>query len=278
MKLMRYGEAGREKPAVLDASGKIRDVSSLVSDYDPSTLGDDLVSRLRQVEEQPEVTGTPRIGPVLARVGTIWCIGLNYVDHAKEAGMAVPTEPVVFSKAASTVCGPNDSIPITAAMAKLDWEVELGVVIGRRAFRVTEAQALEHVFGYTVVNDVSERAWQLERGGQWMKGKSHPNFCPLGPWLVTGDEIPDLQSLQLWLDVNAVPKQRGSTSSMIFPVAKLVSYLSQFARLEPGDLICTGTPPGVGAGMKPPQFLRSGDVVTLGIELLGKQKQRVESA
>jgi 2-keto-4-pentenoate hydratase/2-oxohepta-3-ene-1,7-dioic acid hydratase in catechol pathway len=260
----------------LDAEGRAFDVSALVPDFEPRTLG---ALPAFDLSEQPQVDlSGVRLGSPVARIGTIWCIGLNYVDHAREAGMAIPVEPVVFSKATSALSGPNDAIPFGRGMTKLDWEVELGVVIGRPAFQVSEADALDHVLGYTVVNDVSERAWQLERGGQWMKGKSHPGFCPVGPWLVTRDEIPDPQALALWLDVNGERRQDGSTSSMIFPVALVISHLSQFARLEPGDLICTGTPAGVGAGFKPQVFLGPGDTVRLGIAGLGEQQQRVEAA
>lgn len=276
MKLFRYGQAGAERPGVIDAEGRAFDVSALVGDFAPDTLrGFDPA----ELAGQPEVDlAGARIGSPLARFGMIWCIGLNYVDHAQEAGMAIPSEPVVFSKAPSSLCGPNDPIPFRQDMTKLDWEVELGIVVGRPAYHVSEADALDHVFGYTVVNDVSERAWQLDRGGQWMKGKCHPNFCPAGPWLVTRDEVPDPQALALWLEVNGERKQDGNTASMIFPVARIVSYLSQFARLEPGDLICTGTPAGVGAGFKPQVFLKPGDSVRLGIAGMGEQAQRVEAA
>jgi 2,4-didehydro-3-deoxy-L-rhamnonate hydrolase len=275
VRLFRYGPPGGERPGMMDSNGRALDVSALVPDFDSRTLG--ALGPL-DFSGQPEVDlSTVRLGPPLARIGTIWCIGLNYVDHAREAGMAIPVEPVVFSKATSSLSGPNDPIPFGRAMTKLDWEVELGVVIGRQAFQVSEADALSHVFGYAVVNDVSERAWQLERGGQWMKGKSHPGFCPVGPWLVTRDEVPDPQALALWLDVNGERRQDGSTESMIFPIALLISHLSQFARLEPGDLILTGTPAGVGAGFKPQIFLEPGDEVRLGISGLGEQRQRVEA-
>jgi 2,4-didehydro-3-deoxy-L-rhamnonate hydrolase len=276
VKLFRYGEAGAERPGVIDAEGRAFDVSALLGDFEPRTLRDFDPADLAG---QPEIDlAGERMGPPLARFGMIWCIGLNYVDHAQEAGMAIPSEPVVFSKAPSSLSGPNDPIPFRQDMTKLDWEVELGIVVGRPAFHVSEAEALDHVFGYTVVNDVSERAWQLDRGGQWMKGKCHPNFCPVGPWLVTRDEVPDPQALSLWLEVNGARKQDGNTASMIFPVARIVSYLSQFARLEPGDLICTGTPAGVGAGFKPQVFLKPGDTVRLGIAGMGEQEQRVQAA
>lgn len=278
MKLFRYGPVGRERPGMIDASGRMRDASALIDDFTPDTLTSALADRLR-VADLPEIhIAGQRLGAPIARPGTIWCIGLNYVDHAKEAGMPIPAEPVVFSKAASALSGPGDAIPFTRDMTKLDWEVELGVVIGRPAFQVAEREALDHVFGFTLVNDVSERAWQLERGGQWVKGKSHPGFCPAGPWLTTRDDVRDPQQLALWLDVNGARVQDGTTADMIFPVAEIVSYLSRFARLEPGDLICTGTPAGVGAGMSPQRFLKPGDTVRLGIDGLGEQSQRVEAA
>ena len=278
MKLFRYGPVGRERPGMIDASGRMRDASALIDDFTPDTLTPALADRLR-VADLPEIhIAGQRLGAPIARPGTIWCIGLNYVDHAKAAGMPIPAEPVVFSKAASALSGPGDAIPFTRDMTKLDWEVELGVVIGRPAFQVAEREALDHVFGFTLVNDVSERAWQLERGGQWVKGKSHPGFCPAGPWLTTRDDVRDPQQLALWLDVNGARVQDGTTADMTFPVAEIVSYLSRFARLEPGDLICTGTPAGVGAGMSPQRFLKPGDTVRLGIDGLGEQSQRVEAA
>lgn len=278
MKLCRLGQPGREIPCVLDAKGTPRDVSGIVPDFGPSQIAAGLVERLAGVDRAalPVVpTEGRRIGPPVAQPRNIWCIGLNYSDHAAEAGLPIPDEPILFTKASATFCGPTDPIPFSPRMSKLDWEVELGVVIGRAALEVSEEDALDHVLGYTVVNDVSERVWQQERGGQWVKGKSYPNFCPTGPWLVTRDEVADPQALALWLDVNDAPMQRGSTASMIFSVRRIVSYMSQFCRLEPGDLICTGTPPGVGAGLRPPRFLRPGDRVTLGIEGLGSQGQTV---
>lgn len=278
MKLFRFGQPGYERPGVIDPSGVAIDVSAIVGDYDPATLGPVLLAKLSTAAaaDHPEVDlASERLGSPVARPGTIWCIGLNYRDHAQESGMAIPGEPVVFSKAASALGGPNDDIPFSDAMTKLDWEVELGIVIGTSAFDVAESAALDHVLGYTLVNDVSERAWQLERGGQWIKGKSHPGFCPAGPWLVTRDAVADPQALRLWLDVNGMRRQDGSTASMIFPVAHIVSYLSRFARLDPGDLICTGTPAGVGAGFKPPVFLSPGDRIDLGIDGLGEQHQIV---
>lgn len=277
MKLLRCGLLGAEKPAVLTGDGTIRDVSGMVPDYDPVTLASDAFAALkdRDLSDRPVIDPGVRRGSPIARPGTIWCIGLNYADHAREAGMTIPEEPVVFSKAASALSGPEDPIRWREDMRKLDWEVELGVVIGRPAFEVNEADALAAVLGYTIVNDVSERAWQLERGGQWMKGKSYPSFCPVGPWIATADEIPDPQALRLWLEVDGERVQDGTTADMIFPVAQVVSYLSRFARLEPGDLICTGTPAGVGAGFDPPRFLSEGSEVRLGIEGLGEQHQRV---
>lgn len=278
MRLFRYGEPGRERPGIITGDGRALDVSHAVRDYDPETVAalEADPSPLARIDGGDAVDlSQVRFGPPLGRIGMIWCIGLNYVDHAKEAGMAIPSEPVVFAKAASALSGPNDPIPYPPGMTRLDWEVELGVVIGRPAYRIAEAEALDHVFGYVLANDVSERAWQLERGGQWMKGKSHPGFCPIGPWLATRDEIGDPQALSLWLDVNGARKQDGTTAAMIFPVTAIVRYLSHFARLDAGDLILTGTPAGVGSGFKPPVFLSPGDEVRLGVDGLGEQHQRV---
>lgn len=280
MKLLRVGEIGRETPCVIDASGKARDVSSLIGDITPATIGF-VAERLAgsDCSALPEVAlGSKRIGAPVNQPRNIWCIGLNYSDHAAEAGLPVPQEPILFNKSSATYCGPNDPILYSKTMTKLDWEVELGVVIGKRTLDVTPEDALDHVFGYTIVNDVSERAWQMERGGQWVKGKSYPNFCPAGPLLVTADDVRDPQQLTMWLDVNGTRMQSGSTRNMIFDVRTIVSYMSEFCQLEPGDLICTGTPPGVGAGMKPPRYLTVGDVVELGIEGLGEQRQTVKSA
>lgn len=279
MKLVRIGDIGREKPCVLDKNGKARDVSSLIEDVTPETIGT-LSAQLADADFDalPEVALlSTRIGAPIKQPRNIWCIGLNYSDHAAEAGLPVPAEPILFNKAAGTYCGPNDPILHSKTMSKLDWEVELGIVIGKRALNVSRSEALDHVFGYTVVNDVSERAWQMERGGQWVKGKSFPNFCPTGPWLVTCDEVPDPQALSMWLDVNGERMQVGTTARMIFDVATIVSYMSEFCVLEPGDLICTGTPPGVGMGKKPPRYLKPGDVVELGIDRLGRQRQIVQS-
>jgi 2-keto-4-pentenoate hydratase/2-oxohepta-3-ene-1,7-dioic acid hydratase in catechol pathway len=275
MKLLRVGPKGREKPGVLDANGDIRDVSGLVDDWDGLALADSVLTRLRKADlsELPKLDSKSRIGPCVAGVGKFICIGLNYADHAAETGADVPTEPVVFFKATSAICGPNDHLEIPRRSKKTDWEVELGVVIGKEAKYVSEEDAMDYVAGYCVVHDVSERAFQLEGTGQWVKGKSADTFGPIGPWLVTRDEVNDPQDLAMWLDVNGAARQRGSTSTMVFGVAHLVSYLSQYMSLQPGDVISTGTPPGVGLSMSPQQFLHAGDVVTLGIAGLGEQKQ-----
>jgi 2-keto-4-pentenoate hydratase/2-oxohepta-3-ene-1,7-dioic acid hydratase in catechol pathway len=277
MKLLRYGPAGREKPGLLDADGRIRDLSSIVSHIDSSLLAPARLEHLSRFDpvKLPLVRGTPRLGVPYTGIGKFIGIGLNYSDHAAEAGMAVPAEPIVFLKATTSITGPNDGIVLPKGSTKTDWEVELGVVIGTRAHYVEEASALRHVAGYCVVNDVSERNFQLERGSQWDKGKGCDTFGPIGPYLVTVDSIGDPQSLDMWLDVNGEPRQRGNTRTMVFGVAKLVSYVSQFMSLMPGDIITTGTPPGVGMGRKPPQFLKPGDLVTLGIEGLGEQRSRV---
>ena len=277
MKLLRIGDLGKETPAVLDGGGVARDVSSIVSDYSPETLSPDLIARLREADlaSLPALPSGGRIGAPVSRIGHFIAIGLNYADHAAETGAAIPSEPIVFSKAPSCLSGPNDDVMLPRGSVKSDWEVELAVVIGKRAEYVAEKDALDHVLGYALCNDVSEREYQAERGGQWIKGKSAPTFGPLGPWLVTPDEIPDPQALDMFLDVNGEKAQRGNTSTMIFPVTKLVSYLSEFMRLEPGDVITTGTPPGVGLGRKPPVFLKAGDTMHLGIAGLGEQKQKV---
>ncbi len=277
MKLLRIGPAGWEVPCLLDAAGQARDVSAHVDDFGPETLPT-LAERLSGIAlaTLPIVaTEGARIGPPMTQPGNIYCIGLNYSDHAAEAGLPVPAEPILFNKSSATYCGPNDDILYSSKMTKLDWEVELGIVIGKPGLNISTYQAMDHVFGFAVVNDLSERAWQMERGGQWAKGKSFPNFCPTGPWLVSRDEIADVQALDMSLDVNGQRRQIGTTARMIFPVAFIVSYLSEFLRLEPGDLICTGTPPGVGAGMKPPQWLVVDDVVELQIQGLGRQRQTV---
>ncbi len=275
MKLLRYGAKGSEKPGILARDGTIRDLSGVVGDIGGATLCDEGLARLRGLDpaQLPEVPAGTRLGPCVAGTGKFICIGLNYSDHAAETGAKVPAEPIIFMKATSAICGPDDVVYIPRGSEKTDWEVELGVVIGKRAKYVTEADAMAHVAGYCVINDVSERAFQTERHGQWTKGKSCDTFGPTGPWLVTRDEIADPQALPMWLKVNGVTRQDGSTATMVYGVAFLVSYLSQFMSLEPGDIISTGTPPGVGMGMKPPVFLAPGDVVELGIEGLGQQRQ-----
>jgi len=277
MKLTRYGRAGKEKPALIDHAGKLRDLSEVVADIDADALAPRALARLAKLkpESLPAVRGAPRIGPCLGRVGNFIAVGLNYADHAAESGMPVPKEPVLFTKAPSCIVGPNDDVVIPKGSTKTDWEVELAIVIGSRASYVSEDQALAHVAGYCIGNDVSEREYQHERSGQWVKGKSCPTFGPLGPWLVTPDEIEDVQALNMWLDVNGERMQTGSTATMIFGVKTLVSYISQFMVLEPGDVITTGTPPGVGAGKKPPRFLKAGDTMSLGVDGLGQQAQHV---
>lgn len=272
MRYLRYGEIGAEKPGVLDARGRIRDLSAVIADLSGAVLD---TLPLNDPEALPLVEGTPRIGVPVAGIGKIVCIGLNYSDHAAESGMAEPDEPIVFMKATSALSGPNDPVRLPRGALKGDWEVELGVVIGKTAKYVSEADALNHVAGYTIVNDVSERAFQTERGGQWTKGKSSDTFGPVGPWLVTPDEVPDPQSLGLSLDLNGARAQTGSTASMIFSVAQIISYLSQMMSLQPGDVIATGTPPGVGMGMRPQRFLKQGDVMELRVEGLGVQRQEV---
>jgi 2,4-didehydro-3-deoxy-L-rhamnonate hydrolase len=277
MKLVRYGKAGAEKPGLVDAEGALRDLSGVVADIAGDVLSPKSLARLAKikVETLPKVRGKPRIGPCVGDVGNFIAIGLNYADHAAETGAAIPKEPIVFNKAPSCVVGPNDDVVIPKGSVKTDWEVELAVVIGTRASYVSEKDALDHVAGYCVCHDVSEREFQIERGGQWTKGKGCPTFGPIGPWLVTKDEVKNPQALAMWLDVNGARMQKGSTATMIFGVAHLVSYLSQFMVLEPGDVITTGTPPGVGMGMKPPKFLKAGDTVSLGIDGLGAQAQRI---
>ncbi|WP_029918375.1 fumarylacetoacetate hydrolase family protein [Pelobacter seleniigenes] len=275
MKLLRYGGKGQEKPAILDREGRIRDLSGQVKDIAAAVLSPDGLARIAalDLERLPLVTGTPRLGPCVGQVGKFLCIGLNYSDHAAESGMAIPAEPVLFMKATSAIAGPADDVVIPRGAQKTDWEVELGVVIGTRASYVSEKDALQHVAGYCVVNDLSERAYQLEGTGQWVKGKSCDGFGPLGPWLVTRDEVPDPQNLQLWLDLNEQRYQEGSTARMIFGVAEIISYLSRYMTLYPGDVISTGTPPGVGMGLRPPRYLRPGDRLRLGIVGLGEQNQ-----
>ncbi len=277
MKLLRYGPAGQEKPGILDADGRLRDLSAHVADIDGAALAPASLAKIAalDVASLPLVDGTPRVGACVGKVGKFLCIGLNYADHAAETGAKLPPEPVLFMKATSCIIGPNDDVVLPRTSAKSDWEVELGVVIGKRAKYVTEAEALDHVAGYCVVNDVSERSFQTERAGQWTKGKSCDTFGPIGPWVVTRDEVADPQDLKLWCHVNGKPMQNGSTKTMHFGVKHVISYLSQFFTLEPGDVIATGTPPGVGLGMKPPVFLKAGDVMELGVEGLGTQRQRV---
>jgi 2,4-didehydro-3-deoxy-L-rhamnonate hydrolase len=277
MKLLRYGLRGQETPGIVGADGKIRDLSGLVRDLAGETLSPDSMARLRQtdVSRLPLVSGHPRIGPCVGQVGKFICIGLNYSDHAAEAGMKMPAEPVIFMKATSAISGPDDDVVIPRGGTKTDWEVELGVVIGKAAKYVDEADAMSHVAGYCVVNDLSERKFQLEGTGQWVKGKSADTFGPIGPWLVTADEIPDPQNLEMWLEVDGHRYQNGSTRTMVFGVRHLVSYLSRFMSLQPGDIISTGTPPGVGMGRKPPRYLQPGNRMRLGVEGLGEQNQRV---
>jgi 2-keto-4-pentenoate hydratase/2-oxohepta-3-ene-1,7-dioic acid hydratase in catechol pathway len=277
MKLLRYGSVGKEKPGLLDSTGAIRDLSGVVPDIAGNVLLPESIARLRQLDPQslPRVDGTPRIGACVGRAGKFIAIGLNYSDHAAESGMAVPKEPIVFMKATSCIVGPNDDLEIPRGSQKTDWEVELGVVIGKPAKYVSEQDAMSHVAGYCVVHDVSERAFQLEGTGQWTKGKSADTFGPIGPWLVTADEVANCGDLNLWLEVDGQRYQDGTTKTLIFGVQYLVSYLSRFMSLQPGDIISTGTPPGVGHGKKPPVYLREGNVVRLGVEGLGEQQQRV---
>ncbi len=272
MKFLRYGNVGQEKPGVLDDQGQIRDLSGVIGDLSGAVLED-----LPSVDpaKLPLVSGPPRIGVPVANVGKLICIGLNYADHAAEGGHPIPAEPIVFMKATSALIGPNDTVVLPRGSTKGDWEVELGIIIGKTAKYVTEQDAMDHVAGFTIVNDVSERHLQSERGGQWTKGKSCDTFGPVGPWLVTPDEVGDPQNLDLSCDVNGQRRQTGNTASMIFSVAHVISYLSHMMSLRPGDIIATGTPPGVGHGMKPPQFLKSGDVMDLAVQGLGRQRQNV---
>jgi 2-keto-4-pentenoate hydratase/2-oxohepta-3-ene-1,7-dioic acid hydratase in catechol pathway len=280
MKLVRYGAKGAEKPGLIDKSGQLRDLSTHIKDLDGDAYAPASLRRLAALDPATlaTVSGNPRLGAPVIGISKFVAIGLNYTDHAKETGNPIPAEPIFFLKANTALSGPNDPVEKPRQSIKLDWEVEIAAIIGTRAKYVSEADALNHVAGYCVCNDVSERNFQQERGGQWTKGKSHDTFGPLGPWLVTKDEIPDVQKLSMWLDVNGKRRQTGNTSTMIFSMAKCVSYVSQFLTLLPGDIITTGTPPGVGAGMKPPTFLNIGDVVTLGIEGLGEQRQEIVAA
>jgi 2,4-diketo-3-deoxy-L-fuconate hydrolase len=277
MKLVRYGNPGKEKPGLIDAQGKLRDLSGVVPDLGPAQLGSATLAKIAKVktDKLPLVRGTPRFGCPVANVGKFVAIGLNFADHAAESNLPIPKEPIVFMKAISCIQGPDDAVMLPKGSIKTDWEVELGIVIGERTRYVSQKDALSYVAGYSVINDVSEREYQLERGSQWDKGKGCDTFGPIGPWLVTRDEIENVQRLGMWLDVNGKRMQTGNTRTMIFGAAKLVSYVSQFMTLLPGDVITTGTPPGVGMGMKPPTYLKKGDVVTLGIDSLGEQRQQV---
>ena len=281
MKLLRYGPAGHEKPAMLDAKGAIRDLSKIIDDVTGAHLTDPALAKLHALDPMslPLVEGHSRLGPCVGKVGKMICIGLNYADHAAETGAKVPPEPVIFMKATSAICGPNDDIEVPRTSVSTDWEVELGIVIGSHTKYVSEADALRHVAGYCTVNDVSERDFQKERQGQWTKGKSHDTFGPIGPWLVTRDEVADPQALKLWCEVDGKRYQDGSTKTMVYGVKHVVSYLSQFMSLQPGDIIATGTPPGVGAGVKPkPVFLKPGNRVRLGVEGLGVQEHKMVAA
>lgn len=279
MKLLRYGLPGQERPGLLDADGHLRDLSAHIGDFTGPEL-DTAISAAAAIDlaSLPMVEGTPRIGPCVGNVGKFICVGLNYSDHAAESGMEVPPEPIIFFKATSAICGPNDDVEIPRSSVATDWEVELGVVIGKPTKYVSEEQALDHVAGYCVVNDVSERDFQIKRHGQWVKGKSADTFGPTGPWLVTRDEVPDPQNLDMFLEVNGHRYQDGNTRTMVYGVAHLVSYISQFMSLQPGDIISTGTPPGVGMGQTPPLYLKPGDVMRLGIEGLGVQQQTTVAA
>ena len=277
MKLVRYGKPGKEKPGLMDAAGKLRDLSGVVADIGPGQLSDAALAKLRKIKTDtlPLVRGKPRLGCPVTGTGKFVAIGLNYADHAAEAGLPIPKEPIIFMKATSCMQGPDDAVMLPKGSVKSDWEAELGIVIGTRARYVSQKSALDHVAGYCVVNDVSEREYQIERGGTWDKGKCCDTFGPIGPWLVTRDEVPNPQKLDMWLEVNGRRMQAGNTRTMIFGVAKIISYVSQFMTLEPGDVITTGTPPGVGMGAKPPIYLKKGDVMRLGIEGLGEQQQLV---
>ncbi|MBB3394252.1 fumarylacetoacetate hydrolase family protein [Rhizobium sp. BK060] len=280
MKLIRYGNKGFEKPGIIDENGDVRDLSDFIADIDGSTITADTLDRIRALDPQslPKIEGSFRVGPCVGQVGKFVCVGLNYADHAAESNLPIPVEPIVFQKATSSICGPNDDVTIPPGSEKTDWEVELGIVIGKSGSHIKEADAFDHIAGYCVVHDVSERSYQNERGGQWTKGKSYDTFGPIGPWLVTADEVPDVHNLRLWLTVDGAERQAGSTETMIFSVPFLVDYISQFMSLQPGDIISTGTPPGVGMGMKPPTFLRAGQTVRLGIQGLGEQEQRTVMA
>ena len=277
MKLLRIGSNGNEKPAALDKNGKIRDISSILSDFEPRTLNFKNISRLQEtnLSDLPEISSNERIGSCVTNPGKFIAIGLNYSDHAAETGAEPPTEPIVFMKATSCISGPNDNIELVSGSKKLDWEVELGIVIGKEAKHIKENQSQDYILGYCLVNDLSEREWQIEKMGQWVKGKSHDTYGPIGPYLVTKDEISDVNNLNMSLDLNGIRMQTGNTNTMIFNVDKIVSYVSKFMSLQPGDIITTGTPPGVGMGMKPQQFLKAGDVLKLNIDNLGEQNSKV---
>ena len=277
MKLLRIGSNGNEKPAALDKNGKIRDISSILSDLEPHTLNFKNISRLQEtnLSDLPEISSNERIGSCVANPGKFIAIGLNYSDHAAETGAEPPTEPIVFMKATSCISGPNDNIELVSGSKKLDWEVELGIVIGKEAKHIKENQSQDYILGYCLVNDLSEREWQIEKMGQWVKGKSHDTYGPIGPYIVTKDEISDVNNLNMSLDLNGIRMQTGNTNTMIFNVDKIVSYVSKFMSLQPGDIITTGTPPGVGMGMKPQQFLKAGDVLKLNIDNLGEQNSKV---
>ena len=277
MKLLRVGEKGKEKPAILDADGKIRDISSHINDLNPDNLNFETISKIQgaDISNLPELSTNERVGSCITSPGKFVAIGLNYSDHAAEVGADIPKEPIMFMKATSSMCGPNDDVEIVSGSKKLDWEVELGIVIGKEAKHISESQSQDHIFGYCLVNDVSEREWQIEKMGQWVKGKSHDTYGPTGPYLVTKDEIKDINNLKMMLDVNGERMQTGNTSTMIFNVDIIVSYVSKFMSLQPGDIITTGTPPGVGMGRKPQVFLKAGDEMKLSIENLGEQNSKV---
>ena len=279
MKLLRIGNKNQEKPAALDANGKIRDLSSHIKDLDKENLNFDVLSKLKNIDlsSLPEISASERIGACVGNPGKFVAIGLNFSDHAAETGAAVPSEPIMFMKATSSICGPNDDIEIVSGSKKLDWEVELGIIIGKETKHISENQSQDHILGYCLVNDVSEREWQIEKMGQWVKGKSHDTYGPIGPYLVSKDEITDINNLNMSLDVNGKKMQRGNTSTMIFDVNIIVSYVSKFMSLQPGDIITTGTPPGVGMGKKPQQFLKAGDHIKLSIDNLGEQNSKVVS-
>jgi len=277
MKLLRVGEKGKEKPAILDADGKIRDISSHINDLNPDNLNFETISKIQSADTAslPEISSNERVGSCITSPGKFVAIGLNYSDHAAEVGADIPKEPIMFMKATSSMCGPNDDVEIVSGSKKLDWEVELGIVIGKETKHISESQSQDHILGYCLVNDVSEREWQIEKMGQWVKGKSHDTYGPTGPYLVTKDEIKDINNLQMMLDVNGERMQTGNTSTMIFNVDIIVSYVSKFMSLQPGDIITTGTPPGVGMGRKPQVFLKAGDEMKLSIENLGEQNSKV---